>query len=78
MKGLGKKALWDSQIDKVGKELFGTYWGGCYPQDTCPLKQNQYYIVNTDTHLQKGTHWCAVVCKASTCYCYDSFARDPN
>ena len=78
VKQLGKKGLWNTTIDKVGKQLFKSKWGGCYPQDICPLKQNKYYIVNTDTHLQKGTHWCAIVCKSSTCYIYDSFARDPT
>ena len=78
VKQLGRKGLWNTMIDKVGDQLLGNKWGGCYPQDTCPLKQNTYYIVNTDTHLQKGKHWCAIVCKANTCYCYDSFARDPN
>jgi hypothetical protein len=72
---LGKKALFDSQIDQVGKQLFGSKWLGVHPQDKFVLKPG-YQIINTVTSEDKvGEHWVSLYCSGKTINVYDSFAR---
>ena len=75
---LGRKALFDSQIDHVGKQLFGSDWLGVHPQDKFVSKPG-YQIINTVTSEDKiGEHWVALYIPNSTgktIYVYDSFAR---
>ena len=77
IKEMGKKALADDQINKIGKELFGTKWKGVFPQDRLKTTPG-YYIINTDksTHINSNSsHWVAIKMDKSTMFVYDSFGR---
>lgn len=70
---LGRKALYNDQLDSIGKQLFKT-WNGVNPQDQVSLKPG-YQIINVDTSKQSGSHWVAIYSTKKTFYIYDSFAR---
>jgi hypothetical protein len=74
IKKLGRKALYNTTIDKVGVELFGTKWIGCFPQDKVVLK-NGYQILNVDKSTQNGSHWIGLYKTNNNIYIYDSFGR---
>lgn len=74
-KELGRKALDDLTINKIGKREFGRAWGGAHPQDRVKLKPHKYFIVNTDTHDKPGQHWTACYTTATRAYIYDSYGR---
>ena len=77
IKLLGKKALDNFQLDKLGKELFGTKYLGTFPQDQLPNRVG-YMIVNVDTSKRINTpsaHWVAIVQIPTNLYVYDSFGR---
>jgi len=71
---LGRKALYDYQIDEIARELFGSKWLGCNAQDKIVFKSG-YQIINVDTSNQPGSHWCALIQNGNNIYVYDSFAR---
>ena len=48
-------------------ELIGDIIDGIYSRDNLPNKPNKCGIINFDTFLNKGTHWC--------CYYIDEFAE---
>lgn len=67
-----------SQLDKIGKRLFGDKYVGTYPSDKVPtLQQNQYCIANLDSSGGNGSHWIAL-CKddKNIQLVYDSFGRE--
>ena len=74
----GRSPMEASQIDKIGKEIFGTYWGGVYPQDAVPkLKAGHFYIVNTGFAKGRGVHWTAIAVSAKGIpHLWDSFGRN--
>jgi len=74
---LGRKALDNTTINKIGRKQLAGAWGGCWAQDEVKLKPHHYYIVNTDTSSGPGTHWIAVYTSANTAYVYDSYGRNP-
>lgn len=74
IKKLGRKALWNNDIDKVCSELFGKQFVGCFPQDKIHMKSG-FQVLNVDTSKEKGSHWVAIFITSRTCYVYDSFAR---
>ena len=77
IKEMGKKALADDQINKIGKELFGTKWKGVFPQDRLKTTPG-YYIINSDSskHINSDSaHWLAVIQTKTILYIYDSFGR---
>jgi hypothetical protein len=77
IKKLGKKALDDVQLNKLGKELFGKKFIGVFSQDQLPTRSG-YYIINTDTSKKinsNSAHWVAIVQTKKTLYIYDSFGR---
>ena len=73
---LGNKALYDDEIDKVGKQLF-KQWRGVNSQDKIVYKPG-YQIINIDTSKMKGSHWVALYIKGKNIYVYDSFGRETN
>ena len=60
-------------LDKAGKALFRSKWGGVWASDTLPqkLKKPMYYISNTDPSGEVGEHWIGI----HRGFVYDSFGR---
>ena len=71
---VGKKALDDSTIDRLGHKLFAS-WGGCFPSDRVKLMPYHYYVINTDPHDKPGIHWLGVFTTKGCAYIWDSFGR---
>lgn len=72
---LGRKALYDSTIDKIGVKEFGSAWLGCNPSDQIKFKPYSYQIVNTDPHNKSGSHWLAMYQTKTKAYVFDSYGR---
>jgi hypothetical protein len=77
IRNLGSKALYDDQINAIGKRLFPT-WSGVFPVDRAQLLPYHYCIINTDPHNKSGSHWIACYCTAKRAYIWDSYSRDPK
>ena len=77
LRELGREALFDDQIDVVGRREFGRRWGGVHPSDGVPpWKSNRYYVINSGFRGGPGAHWVALYASpAGRVYVYDSFAR---
>lgn len=75
---LGRRALYNDEIDAICQRLFGKRWGGCHPSDKLPLKPNIYYIANTGNQRSNGIHWVSCVTTKTRVYVYDSFSRHPS
>ena len=75
IKELGRKALDDVTIDRIGSREFGPYWAGCNPIDRVKFKPNTFQIVNTDPHNKPGTHWLGVYQTRNKVYVFDSYGR---
>jgi len=75
LKVLGRKATYDSDLTRVGKQLFGSKYLGTFPQDKAPLGGTGMAIINTDVSKGPGVHWVALYLTYKTVYVYDSFAR---
>jgi hypothetical protein len=67
------------ELTKMGHHLFGHKYKGTYAQDTVPhMHEDCYFIINTDTKREKGTHWLGVVKVKNTYTIFDSFGRHSN
>lgn len=76
IKQVGNKALYDTHIDKICHNLFASKYGGTFPQDSSvEIKNNKYYIINTDKTGNEGIHWVALYTTPKKAYMYDSYAR---
>lgn len=75
LKVLGRKATYDSDLTRVGTQLFGSKYLGTFPQDKAPLGRTGMAIINTDVSKGPGIHWVALYLTPKTVYVYDSFAR---
>lgn len=77
---IGSSTTTDVQLNNLAKRLFGAQFIGVYSADNFPknIKNSQCYIMNTDTHVQHGTHWVSVYRYNNRYYYYDSFGRDIN
>tara|TARA_R110000822_G_scaffold27046_3_gene81063 strand:+ start:2939 stop:3385 length:447 start_codon:yes stop_codon:yes gene_type:complete len=65
-----------SELNKLSRDLFGTYFAGVYPVDKLPkLKDRQSCIINLDTSNMPGSHWVSVYKQNSVYHIYDSFGR---
>jgi len=67
---LGKKALDDSQLNALGKQLFGSKYLGTFAQDQLPTRSG-YLIINVDTSKKINTpnaHWIAIIQTKTTLY----------
>ncbi len=65
-----------SDLDHMGKKMFGSKFLGIYSADTIPKMNNgTYIIVNTDDSNGPGEHWMGLVKNKSNVVVYDSFGR---
>lgn len=71
---LGRKALYDDEIEEIGSQLFRNKWGGCMLQSEVKPENGKYYIINT-SWKGNGVHWCGMFVSNNTVYVYDSFGR---
>jgi len=74
-----KNTMYDDDLLKLGKKLFGSRFQGVYSVDTVPkMKTGGMAIVNVSKSTSKdgGSHWCSLYKKGKTIYIYDSYGRD--
>lgn len=75
-KKFGKDEKDNVQLNTISKKYIGRKFKGVYAWDQLPiLKNNDYAIINTDSHTQSGTHWVGVYSKNNNYYIFDSFGR---
>lgn len=69
----------NTELNKVCKELFGSEFGGIYPEDMNINfnDKKSYYIFNTDKSTGSGIHWIAVYVDHENkhVYVFDTFHR---
>mgnify|MGYP006090783611 CR=1 FL=1 len=61
---LGTERTTSSQLERVGRAMFGPQWGGVHARDTLPTAARtgrRGMIVNTDASTGQGVHWIAVL-----------------
>ena len=77
LRELGRVALYDDQLNVVGRREFGRRWGAVHPSDGVPpVKPHRFYIINSGFKGGPGSHWVALyVSPAGRVYIFDSFAR---
>jgi len=77
LRELGREALYDDQIDAVGRREFGRRWGGTFPSDGLPpVRPNRFYVVNSGFRGGPGAHWTGLyISPGGRAYIFDSFAR---
>jgi hypothetical protein len=75
---LGSKGLYTDQINRIGRDAFGSHWGGAKPYDRVKLEPNKYYVINTSSSGHAGIHWMALRTTANNAYIWDSYNRNPN
>ena len=64
-------------LDKLGYATFGNDYLGTNTSDNFPkyIKNNQCFILNTDSSKKPGTHWVGFYKINDKLYYYDSFRR---
>ena len=74
---LGPGVTTNIQLDMLGHLIFGSDYLGTYSSDQMPksVKDNQCFILNTDSSRRKGTHWVAFSKSDGKIWYYDSFRR---
>lgn len=72
---LGRKALDDVTINRIGRLEFGSSWAGCNASDRAKFKPGTFQIINTDTHDKPGSHWLGVYQTKKKVYVFDSYGR---
>ncbi len=72
---LGRKALDDVTINRIGCREFGSAWAGCRAIDQVKFKPNTYQVVNTDPHNKPGEHWLGLFQTRTKAYVFDSYGR---
>ena len=77
-KRIGNKTTFTSDLNMMGKELFGSKFKGVYPSDKIPILTDQqpYAILNLDKSNEPGSHWIAIAKENGKISIYDSFGRD--
>lgn len=77
LKSLPQKTTYLNELNRIGKQRFGSKYHGTYASDQIPkLKPMQSCILNLDKGNQPGSHWIAVARgRKNQCYVYDSFGR---
>ena len=76
---IGNQTTFLSDIQYLGKKLFGIKFKGCYASDMIPKLTDlqPYAILNLDKSTQSGSHWISI-CKIPNKHeimLYDSFGR---
>jgi hypothetical protein len=68
-----------TELNGIGKKLFGVKFKGVFPSDKIPKLNDlsPYAILNLDTSKQPGSHWVAIAKSPhkNETLLYDSFAR---
>ncbi len=77
---LGSGVTNNKQLDKLGNYLFGNDYLGTFSSNQFPryIKENQCFVLNTDSSRQSGSHWVAFYKLNKKIYYYDSFMRQPS
>ena len=70
---VGRRALYDTTLDSIGKSLFHKKWLGVYSQKDALFKPG-YQVLNTSNRAP-GTHWVSLFIKGKNIYVYDTFGR---
>lgn len=77
---LGDQTTYLSQLEKVGRKLFGIKFKGVFTSDKIPKLNDlsPYCILNLDKSYEGGSHWIALVKLPGKkgALIYDSFGRD--
>jgi hypothetical protein len=75
----GRKTTYLTELNGIGRKLFGVKFKGVFPSDHIPRLNDltPYAILNLDTSLQPGSHWVSIAKhpKKDQTLLYDSFAR---
>jgi hypothetical protein len=61
---LGADQTTSTQLERVGRQMFGPQWGGVHAHDTLPTTTctgHHGMIVNTDASTSQGVHWIVVL-----------------
>jgi len=74
---IGTNTTFQSELLRIGKQLFKSKFRGVFPKDRIPssLRNNHMYIINLDNSTEAGSHWCSVYAYKNNIYLYDSFGR---
>jgi NDP-sugar pyrophosphorylase family protein len=75
----GDKTTYLTELNGVGKKLFGVKYKGTFPSDKIPRLNDlsPYAILNLDKSTESGSHWVAIAKhpNKNETLLYDSFAR---
>ncbi len=76
-KRVGGKTTYLGQLDRAGKDIFGSRFHGVYPSDKIPklTDRKPYAILNLDRSDEPGSHWIALAKVGTNSIVYDSFGR---
>lgn len=76
-KRVGGKTTYLGQLDRAGKDIFGSRFHGVYPSDKIPklTDRKPYAILNLDRSDEPGSHWIALAKVGNNSIVYDSFGR---
>lgn len=76
-KRVGGKTTYLGQLDRAGKDIFGSRFHGVYPSDKIPklTDRKPYAILNLDRSDESGSHWIALAKVGNNSIVYDSFGR---
>ena len=68
------------EIEKICYKIFDKDFLICGSSDQMPkyIKEEQCFILNTESSKSKGIHWCAFYKRNKKLYGYDSFNRNIN
>jgi hypothetical protein len=77
---VGDKITYGSDLDIIGKKLFGSLFAGVFSSDKIiTLSKNKRYVIyNLDKSYEGGSHWIACAYEKNDIICYDSFGRKAN
>jgi NDP-sugar pyrophosphorylase family protein len=77
---VGNDVTYLSDLEKIGKKLFGVKFKGVYPSNHIPKLNDlsPYAILNLDTSQQSGSHWIAIAKNKNKneTLIFDSFGRN--
>ena len=75
----GDKSTYLSELNQIGRKIFGVKFKGVFPSDKIPKLNDlaPYAILNLDTSTEPGSHWVSIAKRPekNETLLYDSFAR---